>query len=122
MRGARLLYEHCAQRGLAHRRRGKLLVATCEADVAALDTLRAKGRANGVDELQWLTRAQALALEPKLQCVAALWSPASGIVDSHGLMISLLGDAEAAGGDQRHGPCHARWRRVAGHGVGGRRQ
>ena len=97
VRGARLLYDHCAQRGIAHRRCGKLLVATREADVAALETLRAKGLANGVAELQWLTRAQAVALEPELQCVAALWSPASGIVDSHALMTSLLGDAEAAG-------------------------
>ena len=97
VRGARLLYDHCAQRGIAHRRCGKLLVATREADVAALEALRAKGLANGVAELEWLTRAQAMALEPELQCVAALWSPASGIVDSHGLMTSLLGDAEAAG-------------------------
>jgi L-2-hydroxyglutarate oxidase LhgO len=97
VRGARLLYDYCEQRSIAHRRCGKLLVATREADVEALENLRAKGLANGVAELQWLTRAQALALEPELQCVAALWSPASGIVDSHGLMTSLLGDAEAAG-------------------------
>ena len=97
VRGARLLYEYCEQRGIAHRRCGKLLVATREADVAALEALRTKGLANGVAELEWLTRAQALALEPELQCVAALCSPASGIVDSHGLMTSLLGDAEAAG-------------------------
>ena len=97
VRGARLLYGYCAQRGIAHRRCGKLLVATREADVKALEALRAKGLANGVNELQWLTRSQALALEPELQCVAALWSPGSGIVDSHGLMTSLLGDAEAAG-------------------------
>ena len=97
VRGARLLYDYCAQRGIAHHRCGKLLVATREADVEALETLRTKGLANGVNELQRLTRAQALALEPELQCAAALWSPASGIVDSHGLMTSLLGDAEAAG-------------------------
>jgi L-2-hydroxyglutarate oxidase LhgO len=92
-----MLYDYCAQRGIAHRRCGKLLVATREADVKALEALRAKGLANGVSQLEWLTRAQALALEPELDCVAALWSPASGIVDSHGLMTSLLGDAEAAG-------------------------
>jgi L-2-hydroxyglutarate oxidase LhgO len=97
VRGAQLLYEYCELRGIAHRRCGKLVVATREADVAALEALRAKGLANGVNELQWLTRAQALALEPELDCVAALWSPASGIVDSHGLMTSLLGDAESAG-------------------------
>jgi L-2-hydroxyglutarate oxidase LhgO len=97
VRGARMLYDYCAQRGIAHRRCGKLLVATREADLKALEALRAKGLANGVSQLEWLTRAQALALEPELDCVAALWSPASGIVDSHGLMTSLLGDAEAAG-------------------------
>lgn len=97
VRGARMLYDYCAQRSIAHRRCGKLLVATREADVKALEALRAKGLANGVNQLEWLTRAQALALEPELDCVAALWSPASGIVDSHGLMTSLLGDAEAAG-------------------------
>ena len=97
VRGAPLLYDYCAQRGIAHRRCGKLVVATREADVSALESLRAKGLANGVHELQWRTRAQTLALEPELDCVAALWSPASGIVDSHGLMTSLLGDAESAG-------------------------
>ncbi|MDL2338260.1 MAG: FAD-dependent oxidoreductase, partial [Pseudomonadota bacterium] len=64
VRGARLLYDYCAQRGIAHRRCGKLLVATREADVAALESLRERGLANGVGELSWLTRAQALALEP----------------------------------------------------------
>lgn len=97
VRGARLLYDYCAQRGIAHRRCSKLLVATREADVAALEALRVQGLANGVDELRWLSRAQAVVLEPELSCVAALWSPTSGIVDSHGLMTALLGDAESAG-------------------------
>ena len=60
----------------------------------ALEALRAKGLANGVSRLEWLTRAQALALEPELECVAALWSPASGIVDSHGFMLALQGISE----------------------------
>lgn len=97
VRGARLLYGHCAERSISHRRCGKLVVATREADVPALEALHAKGVANGVTNLQWLTRTQALALEPELHCEAALWSPDSGIVDSHGLMTSLLADAEAAG-------------------------
>lgn len=97
VRGARMLYDYCVQRGIGHRRCGKLLVATREADVAALDTLRAQGLANGVAGLQWLTAEQARALEPELSCVAALSSPSSGIVDSHGLMTALLGDAERAG-------------------------
>lgn len=97
VRGARMIYDYCAQRGIAHRRCGKLLVATREADVAALDALRAQGLANGVAGLRWLTAAQARALEPELACVAALSSPDSGIVDSHGLMTALLADAERAG-------------------------
>ncbi|MBY0468136.1 MAG: NAD(P)/FAD-dependent oxidoreductase, partial [Burkholderiaceae bacterium] len=97
VRGARLLYAYCAERGISHRRCGKLVVATRDADLPALEALRAKGVANGVTSLEWLTRAEALALEPELHCEGALWSPASGIVDSHGLMTSLLGDAESAG-------------------------
>lgn len=97
VRGARLLYDYCAQRGIAHRRCGKLLVATRADDEAALEALRLQGLANGVEVLSWLTAAQARALEPALQCQAALWSPASGIVDSHGLMQALRMDAEAAG-------------------------
>lgn len=97
VRGARMLYDYCAQRGIAHRRCGKLLVATRPDDEAALEALRLQGLANGVEALSWLTAAQARSLEPALQCVAALWSPASGIVDSHGLMSALRLDAEAAG-------------------------
>ncbi|MDV3442621.1 FAD-dependent oxidoreductase, partial [Pseudomonas otitidis] len=62
-----------------------------------LQALLARGLANGVDDLRLLSRDQALALEPDLHCVAALHSPSTGIVDSHGLMLALLGDAEAAG-------------------------
>ena len=97
VRGAQLLYDYCARRGVAHRRCGKLLVATRDADIAALEALHLQGIANGVDGLARLTRAEAQALEPELECVAALSSPASGIVDSRGLMTALLGDAERAG-------------------------
>ncbi len=97
VRGARLLIDYCVQRGIAHRRCGKLLVATREADVGALESLAALARDNGVEGLQRLTRTQAVALEPELACEAALLSPGSGIVDSHGLMTSLLADAQGAG-------------------------
>ena len=97
VQGRRLLYDYCAAHGVAHRRCGKLLVATRDEDLPKLDLIAARGAASGVDDLQRLSRAEALALEPALHCVAALWSPSSGIVDSHGLMTALLGDAEAAG-------------------------
>ena len=96
--GKQLLYEYLEQRGLPHRRCGKLIVATTPAQVAELDVIAAKARANGVHDLGLLTREQAQAMEPQLECVAALHSPSTGIVDSHALMLSLQGDLEGAGG------------------------
>ncbi len=97
VRGRRLLHDFCASHGVPAQRCGKLVVATREQDAAQLEALAARGRANGVEGLTMLTRAQAQALEPELQCTAALLSAASGIVDSHAFMTALLGDAEAAG-------------------------
>ncbi len=98
VQGRDLLYAYCAERGIAHRRCGKLIVATNEGQVAYLQGLLAKGAANGVNDLQLLSGEQARALEPELACVAAVQSPSTGIVDSHGLMLALLGDLENAGG------------------------
>jgi len=94
-RGA--LYRYCEDHGIAHRRCGKLIVAANDAQRPALEKLRAQALANGVDDLQWLSGEQARALEPALECVAALLSPSTGIIDSHGLMLALQGDAEARG-------------------------
>lgn len=96
--GRQLLYDYCAARGVQHRRCGKLIVAANAAQQAELRAIQARAVANGVDDLQWLARDQALALEPQLQCEAALLSPSTGIIDSHGLMLALLGDLEHAGG------------------------
>lgn len=97
VRGKALLYSYCEARGIAHRRCGKLVVATREEDLPRLQKIAARGAANGVDDLRLLTRAETLALEPTLNAAGALLSPSSGIVDSHGLMTSLLADAENAG-------------------------
>ena len=97
VRGKALLYDFCASHGVAHRRCGKLLVATEAAQEAALHGLAAKAMANGV-EVEWLSAAQAQSLEPALHCRLALHSPTTGIVDSHGLMLALQGELEAAGG------------------------
>lgn len=96
--GRQLLYDYCIERGVGHRRCGKLIVATSARQVDELCAIQANAQTNGVDDLQWLTREQALALEPQLACHAALHSPSTGIVDSHGLMLALLGDLEHAGG------------------------
>lgn len=95
--GNKLLYEYCHRRGVAHRRCGKLIVATEASQMETLEQIQAKARANGVEELRWLSQAEAQNLEPRLCCVAALLSPATGIVDSHELMKALLQDAEADG-------------------------
>jgi L-2-hydroxyglutarate oxidase LhgO len=95
--GRRALYEFCATHGVSHQRCGKLIVATSAEQEDRLAALRRQGEANGVGDLQWLSAAQACALEPALHCTAALLSPSTGIIDSHGLMLALLGDAEQAG-------------------------
>ncbi|KAF0111754.1 MAG: oxidoreductase [Rhodospirillaceae bacterium] len=95
--GGTALYAYCAAHGIAHQRCGKLIVATDESQVASLRRLAANGRRNGVEGLEWLEGPAARTLEPALRCVAALFSPATGILDSHALMLSLLGEAEAAG-------------------------
>ena len=95
--GRRRLYDYCAERGVPHRRLGKLIVAVEPAQVEKLEAIRANGIGCGVEDLSMLTRAQASALEPALTCAAALWSPVTGIVDGHALMNALLADAEAAG-------------------------
>jgi L-2-hydroxyglutarate oxidase LhgO len=96
--GKWLLYDYAGERGLPHRRCGKLIVATAEPQVAQLTEIMAKAGANGVDDMVLLSGDQARAMEPQLQCLAALYSPSTGIVDSHALMLSLQGDLESAGG------------------------
>lgn len=95
--GRRRLYPYCEERGVGHRRCGKLIVATDDSQLDGLRALEAKGRANGVEDLEWLDGRTAMEMEPALTCVAALHSPSTGIIDSHGLMLAYQGEAEAAG-------------------------
>lgn len=98
VQGRDMLYAYAAERGVSHQRCGKLIVATHPDQVPALDTILQKASANGVNDLVKLSAAQAQQMEPALSCVAALHSPSTGIVDSHGLMLSLQGDFENSGG------------------------
>ena len=95
--GKQLLYEYCVAHGVPHRRSGKLIVAADDAQLAELEALQRKAHANGVTDVVWMSKGQALALEPELSCAAALYSPSTGIIDSHALMLAYLGDAEAHG-------------------------
>lgn len=94
--GRARLYDFCDSHGVAYDKCGKLLVATSEAEVDALDGIRARAAANGAP-LEPLSREQAQAMEPALACAGALWSPETGVLDSHGYMLALKGDAEEAG-------------------------
>lgn len=97
LRGKALLYDYCESHHVAHQRLGKLLVATDESEATQLMTIKHNAEQCGVDDLKVLSAAEAQALEPELHCELALLSPSTGIVDSHALMLSLLGDAEQAG-------------------------
>jgi L-2-hydroxyglutarate oxidase LhgO len=95
--GRLALYPFLAERGIPHRRCGKLIVATAPAQIPGLERLRAQAEANRVADLRMLTAREARALEPQLACVAALESPSTGIVDSHAFMLALRGEAEDHG-------------------------
>lgn len=98
VRGKAMLYGYAQERGVAHRRCGKLIVANTPTQLAALPDIVARAAANGVSDLVMLGAAEAQAMEPALHCLGAVWSPSTGIVDSHALMLSLQGDLEHAGG------------------------
>ncbi|AYV45932.1 FAD-dependent oxidoreductase [Caulobacter flavus] len=96
--GRRKLYPYLRERGVEHRRCGKLIVATSDAEAAKIEAIGVQAEKNGVEGVRPLSGAEAMALEPALFCVAALSSEETGIIDSHGLMLALLGEIEDAGG------------------------
>lgn len=98
VQGRQQLYHYCEARGVAYRRCGKLLVATSDDECVTLQRYADTARRNGVTDLDGLTRQEVAALEPAVHCVAALWSPSTGIVSSHELMQALRADLEAGGG------------------------
>lgn len=96
--GKALLYDYCAAKNVAHRRCGKLIVAVHAAQRSKLEGVRRAAAVNGVNDLEPLSAADVARLEPAVRADTGLWSPSTGIVDSHGLMLALRGDIEAAGG------------------------
>jgi L-2-hydroxyglutarate oxidase LhgO len=95
--GRRKLYAYCREHDVPHRNCGKLIVATNAQEDDMLASIQGRAEANGVEGMRVLTAAEARALEPNLQCTSALFSPATGIIDSHTYMLALQGDAEAHG-------------------------
>lgn len=96
-RGKVLLYDYCATHGIAHKRLGKIIVATSDAQVSTLDSINARAQNNGVLDLQYLSGDEIAELEPAIVANAGLLSPSTGIIDSHAYMLSLLGKAESHG-------------------------
>ena len=95
--GKQFLYRYCETRGVPHNRCGKLIVATDDAQLATLETIRSNAAGLGMPDLELWSADRAKGLEPALRCTGALWSPTTGVIDSHGLMLAYQGDAEAHG-------------------------
>lgn len=95
--GNRLLRAYAESRHVPFKITGKLIVATSHEEESSLDVIHARAEANGVHDLKRLSKAEVLALEPELSCTSALLSPSTGIIDTHALMLALVGDAEAHG-------------------------
>lgn len=95
--GKHQLYEYCLARKIPHRRCGKLIVATNDDEAERLVAISANAAANGVEDLVWRDAASVRRQSPLVRCVAALWSPSTGIIDSHALMSAMIADATNAG-------------------------
>ena len=96
--GRQWLYDYCIRKGVPHRRLGKLIVASGQPQIEQLERIKSNAGRCGVNDLEWLDAPQLSAKEPAVRAEAALWSPSTGIIDSHALMLSLQADLEAAGG------------------------
>jgi L-2-hydroxyglutarate oxidase LhgO len=95
--GRRMLYDYCRDRGVPFDNCGKLIVATDADEATRLEAIKQRAEANGVEGMRLLSQSEARAMEPALACTAALFSPTTGIIDSHNYMLALQGEAEAAG-------------------------
>jgi L-2-hydroxyglutarate oxidase LhgO len=96
--GRRLLYSYCERQKIAHRKCGKLIVATSQAEGEKIDAIAHRAEKNGVENVDMLDAATLNRLEPALKAMLALYVRETGLIDSHALMLSLLGEIEAAGG------------------------
>ena len=98
VQGREMLYDYCEARHIPHKRIGKLIVASNKDDVDRLDAIRASAKRNGVTDLTRIGKAEIREREPAIEAETALFSPSTGIIDSHALMLALQADIEAKGG------------------------
>lgn len=90
LRGKDLLYHHCQKYNINHKKIGKLFIAVEEQEIGSLEKLKAQAEANGLMDLVYLNKSEIKKMEPSINCCLALYSPTTGIIDSHGLMHSLI--------------------------------
>ncbi|MPZ40020.1 MAG: FAD-dependent oxidoreductase [Rhizobiales bacterium] len=98
VRSRRMLYSYCASHGVPHKKTGKLVVATKDAEIKKLEDIFKQSQANDCENVTLIEPADARKLEPEVFCVAAMNSPETGIIDSHRYMLALRGDFEDYGG------------------------
>ncbi|MFT6372589.1 MAG: L-2-hydroxyglutarate oxidase LhgO [Gammaproteobacteria bacterium] len=98
VQGRKQLYDFCDERQLPYQRCGKFIIATDEKQTNQLQTIQKAALANGVEDIVAVDKLEIQHREPQLQCVAGLWSPSTGIIDSHSYMLALQGDIEDSGG------------------------
>ncbi|MGI9317818.1 MAG: NAD(P)/FAD-dependent oxidoreductase [bacterium] len=98
VQGRKLLYNYCDEHNVPFKQCGKLIIATSERQEPQLKAILVKARTNGVDDIVFLDKTKAQRKEPQVKCVSGLWSPSTGIVDSHAYMLALHADLENAGG------------------------
>ncbi|MFH0771525.1 MAG: NAD(P)/FAD-dependent oxidoreductase [Candidatus Omnitrophota bacterium] len=96
--GRRLLYDYCRKNNISHKKTGKLIVAIERSEVSGLEELLKRGLENGVSDLKFLSKDEIKAMEPNIKSEAAIYSPSTGIIDSHGLMKDLVSKFEKRGG------------------------
>ena len=96
--GKALLYAYCEERKIPHQRCGKLIIAGDDDQSGRLKALQHNAARAGLVDLEWLDAARIREMEPDIQAGAALYSPSTGIIDAHELMLALLADLEAHGG------------------------
>ncbi len=97
VKGRDMLYEFCTSRDVPHNRCGKLIVADSASQYSDISGIAKNAKANGVSDIELLNAEAIKDIEPEVSCIGGLFSPSTGIVDSHSLMLALLGEAEYAG-------------------------
>ncbi len=98
VRGKELLYQYAKKQGIEHNNCGKILVATDDEQISHLEKIQKQAMDNGVNDLELITGDKAQSLEPELSCKAAIFSPSTGIINTHSFMLSMLGEVEDNGG------------------------